>query len=834
MPSRNSLTTADWFGALLLLLSTGSLQAQTCDYSGLTLVARYTLDNLSTDSSGNSHDPVNTPGLAFNGSDKVEGTYSAQYNTAGMQLNDGSFFNDLFITKSLSMFIKPSTLATGQVLYDEGGPNTGGATGISLVLTSTGDLLLTVADRATLRTASFPFPTDGAWHQVGFVYDGATANTVWLYLDGYPVISSAAVDNIRSHSDNGGLLDYFGGLIGGTTGFGPYTGLMDEVTVFDSALTPKNMLDIADSCAVYNHLTALAAMSCSPDAYIVQGAAESDWSTVALHTGAYTSDTDDNGSELNAIGYNRKDNRVWGYDKEDADISHGSLSISIKDGTSGDWITRIVGTITGLENKSDLVVGDVDSNGKLYLAPNSGNVTADIIDVDPASATYMTHIGNLSISWPTGNSSDWAFHPNDGQLYAINDQAGANLLKINPTTGVVTDLGPSGADVDGYGGIFGDVNGFLYAIANSDGDIFRIDLRSDPGADYDESKTLKLATGPSSSNTDGARCVDAGLYMDFGDINATNIDTALADLGPRHAVIGFSAGATNLMIGTGIDVELDVTPDSDATADGADEDGVTFSSSLGDNVTATVVVTNSTGSDATLCSWLDADGDGLLETAERQCSTAANPGGSFNWTLTENGISTHYSRFRLCSLSADCQTTTGVAGLGEVEDYVISYDATSTSITAIRLDGMHTEQILAQLNITSMSSRQVLGLLTMWNPEVAAGMENASHTELAEALRDYLDPDRDDATAVLRWETVAEYGTVGFYAERKDAGDAQWQRLNDNLLPGMIDAPLGGEYMLFDPDALQGNSYLYQIIEQEAWGSMKTYGPFILEQSQMD
>ncbi|OOY38981.1 hypothetical protein BOV90_11740, partial [Solemya velum gill symbiont] len=724
MPSRNSLITAGWVGTLLLLLFTTNLQAQTCDYSGLTLAARYTLDNVTTDSSGNGNDPVNTPGLTFNNSDMIEGTHSGQYNTAGMQLTtgaNGTFLTEVITTRSLSMFIKPSALNTGQVLYDEGGPKGGsGVTGISLRLTSSGNLELNVADHGTINTSSFPFPTDGNWHQVGFVYDGTTPspNMAWIYLDGYPVNASSGVDNIRGHAggEGGGIFDYFDGLVGNITGYGPYTGLMDEVTIFNAALTPKQMLDVANSCtpAADNFLKDLTAMSCSSDAYIVQGATESAWSSVVLHTGVSTSETDDHGSGLNAIGYNRQDNRIWGYDKENFD---GRLSVSIKSGFT--WNTKLVGPIPELVGINNLVVGDVDDNGNLYLAPHSGSVTAHVIDVNPTSATYLTRTGTRTINWPTGSNSDWVFNNTDDMLYAVNNDTGANLIQVDPSDGSVTDLGTSGADDDTYGGIFGDVNGFIYAIANSDGDIFRIDLRNDPGSDYDETRTLQLSTATSSTDNDGARCVTAGLFMDFGDIDAANIDTTLADNGPRHAVIGFSGGTTDLMIGTGIDIELDVTPDSDATADGADEGGVIFNTSLGDILTAAVTVTNSTGSDATLCGWVDADADGLLETSERQCSTAANPGGSFNWTLTGTGVTNHYSRFRLCSISADCQATTGVAGIGEVEDYVIAYDATSTTIEVIRLTSMPVGQVFTSLGIESMTLPDLHALLSSWDTQAA-------------------------------------------------------------------------------------------------------------------
>ncbi len=48
------------------------------------------------------------------------------------------------------------------------------------------------------------------------------------------------------------------------------------------------------------------------------------------------------------------------------------------------------------------------------------------------------------------------------------------------------------------------------------------------------------------------------------------------------------------------------------------------------------------------------------------------------------------------------------------------------------------------------------------------------------------------------------------------------------MLPGLIDAPLGGEYLYADPGALPGVDYLYKLIEQEAWGSQREYGPYQL------
>jgi hypothetical protein len=59
--------------------------------------------------------------------------------------------------------------------------------------------------------------------------------------------------------------------------------------------------------------------------------------------------------------------------------------------------------------------------------------------------------------------------------------------------------------------------------------------------------------------------------------------------------------------------------------------------------------------------------------------------------------------------------------------------------------------------------------------------------------------------------------------------DGSWTRINDDMLPGMIMAPMGAEYMLADPGAQSGNVYQYQLIEQEASGNTREYGPYAVE-----
>jgi hypothetical protein len=136
---------------------------------------------------------------------------------------------------------------------------------------------------------------------------------------------------------------------------------------------------------------------------------------------------------------------------------------------------------------------------------------------------------------------------------------------------------------------------------------------------------------------------------------------------------------------------------------------------------------------------------------------------------------------------------------------------------------------LSGLDVSNMSVEALSGLLQKWDPLAAASLGTAaSRQQLVDALTSYLDPDGNGVVAVFRWDTVEEYGTIGFYVDRRE-GSGNWVRINNDLLPGLIDAPMGAEYQLADPGAVSGQVYQYRLIEQEAPGTTRTYGPFSVE-----
>ena len=105
----------------------------------------------------------------------------------------------------------------------------------------------------------------------------------------------------------------------------------------------------------------------------------------------------------------------------------------------------------------------------------------------------------------------------------------------------------------------------------------------------------------------------------------------------------------------------------------------------------------------------------------------------------------------------------------------------------------------------------------------------ALNAGLIEALSS-LDP--QSQVGVVRWETLAERGTEGFYVERKL--DRKWMRINGEMLPGLITAPLGGEYFVVDTGVSAKESHRYRLIEQEVWGNQRMYGPWNIRLGQAE
>lgn len=307
----------------------------------------------------------------------------------------------------------------------------------------------------------------------------------------------------------------------------------------------------------------------------------------------------------------------------------------------------------------------------------------------------------------------------------------------------------------------------------------------------------------------------------YGD--ASHIITGLLSIGASSSG---DADAETAQYSNAADAD-DTTTGTDAGID--DEDGVTFSSPAGGgDIVATVTVTNNTGNTVTLCGWMDVDRSGSFDSGERQCSNGSNPNANFHWTVSDtDNQQNYYSRFRVCSSTSQCDSpaSTVSADDGEVEDYRITYNPTAVTIGKVELKVTRIPVYLEELGIKQMNESTLRALLQAWDASADAALSaDADREKILVALKHYLDPDGDGQLAVFSWNTLEERGTIGFYVDRRHEEDV-WTRINDDMLPGLINAPMGGEYRLADPGAVSG-SYRYRLIEQEARGTTRSYGPF--------
>ncbi|NJK39212.1 MAG: tandem-95 repeat protein [Oscillatoriales cyanobacterium RM2_1_1] len=172
------------------------------------------------------------------------------------------------------------------------------------------------------------------------------------------------------------------------------------------------------------------------------------------------------------------------------------------------------------------------------------------------------------------------------------------------------------------------------------------------------------------------------------DYQLTVNPATLLDFGDAPATFGTPSHGIDPNIGLGvavIDAELASQPTADADGDDTtgtdDEDAFTTLPTLTTNATTysvDVLVTNTTGSDATLRGWIDFDGSGTFE-ADEAVSTLVADGATtatLIWDATSapgfagivGGVS--FARFRI-STAANI-TATNVAPDGEVEDYQLT------------------------------------------------------------------------------------------------------------------------------------------------------------------
>ncbi|MFC3976399.1 DUF6923 family protein, partial [Belliella kenyensis] len=176
-------------------------------------------------------------------------------------------------------------------------------------------------------------------------------------------------------------------------------------------------------------------------------------------------------THINNLGFNVTDNYLWAYRVGTNQMvrigSNNTVDFFAIPGLSNNCIFPS----SGIDN-TVFFAGDMDSNGIMYLANGVRGTVLVRVDLNPNSPTYLTRLSDvpLSISPGAGTLSwfaDFAISPNDQQIYFVSSSK--NLIRINPTSGVVTNVGPvSGLDSESLA----NTTGFQIVMFSSDGDMY--------------------------------------------------------------------------------------------------------------------------------------------------------------------------------------------------------------------------------------------------------------------------------------------------------------------------------------------------------------------------
>lgn len=249
--------------------------------------------------------------------------------------------------------------------------------------------------------------------------------------------------------------------------------------------------------------------TCPTFSYIAQGTSPT---TIRLYSSNLTAGTltaissADFPYEVNAIGFNTKDNYIYG--------SKTGTNNIVQIDANGTPID--LGPVTGLP-AGNFEVGDIDANGILYLMAQSASQIYGV-NVDSTSPNFLKLVQTVTLT--SGFNSyfqDFAFHPINGKAYTLQGSTG-RLLEISWGTGAtvnatVVDRGqptglPAGSSIAlataNYGAIFFDAQGDLYGYRNG-GETYKV---TNVASGTPLATTMSMTATPISKN-DGARCSSA-------------------------------------------------------------------------------------------------------------------------------------------------------------------------------------------------------------------------------------------------------------------------------------------------------------------------------------
>jgi hypothetical protein len=312
-------------------------------------------------------------------------------------------------------------------------------------------------------------------------------------------------------------------------------------------------------------------------------------------------------------------------------------------------------------------------------APNSWYGTLYASDGARHAIVTGIHLGATVDAEADGQPSLGA----DGDDNNGDDEDGVTLGVLtpgDPAASVTVNGGPNGGQLDAWidfniNGSFGGGEKIFNNLAISSGDNylnFEVPDTAKSGTTYARFRlSINGGLSPTGFATDGE--VEDYLVvtdnLDFGDAPNT-YGTVLASDGARHVLDGVH------WMGSTVDKEPDGQPNSAASGDDLnndDEDGVTFTTLLQPDQTASVTVDASAA--GALDAWIDFNGNGSFTTSEQIFTMEPLSAGSNNLNFNVPAgaaTGTTYARFRM-SVNGGLSPT-GWASDGEVEDYQVAIE----------------------------------------------------------------------------------------------------------------------------------------------------------------
>jgi uncharacterized repeat protein (TIGR01451 family) len=294
------------------------------------------------------------------------------------------------------------------------------------------------------------------------------------------------------------------------------------------------------------------------------------------------------------------------------------------------------------------------------------------------------------------------------------------------------------------------------------------DIDSTPNNKADDQAIITaLATTPP-SNEDDEACAPVTLtsIFDFGDAPDKYGTTTAAD-GAKHEIV------SGLKLGASVDNEADGQPNTDATGDGTDEDGVTIPPLMdGDPLTINVVATNTTSKTANIGCWIDYNGDGVFAADASEFGSGSVPVGSSNVTVNipmpavpaDASTKTGGASYARCRLSTDAITATNMKGAltdGEVEDYKVTFTAKPVFDLALRKKLATGQATSVKAGDTVKYSIEVLNQGTV----AASNIEVVDYIPAGMTLADANWTDNKDGTATLKTPIASLAATGSAFVE---------------------------------------------------------------------